>query len=74
MRDWRYSSTTPNLDTRWSPVLSFILRLFASRERTPGTQWIKHRESAGAILDIVENRKCHDLVGNRTPVLQPFNP
>jgi hypothetical protein len=70
MREWRYSSTILDLDTRWMWVVSFTPRSFCPEDRPSGTQWISGWAGPTAGLDVVTKRNFFS-VWNRT---LPFEP
>jgi hypothetical protein len=68
-REWKYSSTIPDLGTRWRRVISFTPRLLYPQRNSPRTQLIGGYVGSGADLDAME--KKHSVAGNRTPATQP---
>jgi hypothetical protein len=57
MGKWRYSSTIPDLGTRWRRVVSFTPRPLYPGEIALCTHWIGGWVGLGAGLDAVEKRK-----------------
>jgi hypothetical protein len=64
-KEWRCSSTIPDLSTRWCWVVSFTPRPLYPGERAPGNHWRGGWVSPRADLDAVEKRKtscpCREL-------------
>jgi hypothetical protein len=67
MGELRYSSTIPDLGTRWRWSASLPGR-FNPGKRAHGTHWIRGWVDPRADPDAVEKRKCLPLLG---PAVQP---